>query len=66
MSIWLEIRCERRTNPGCFSDANHGPMQLSSDDNASVLSSVRDMRKDAKGAGWKKLREGLVCPACFS
>ena len=68
MAAWIEIRCED-SGPGgygdrCWSDDNVGPMQMSSDDNASIMQTVADLRKEAKASGWKRTKAGWICPFC--
>lgn len=76
MGIWMEIRCEARTQDfaeqmakgvsraRCWSHQNAGPMDMASDTQASVLDVLRGMERDAKQAGWVKTKAGWVCPDC--
>jgi hypothetical protein len=50
----------------CWSNNMAGPMELCAEDHASVAMTIRDMNADAKKCGWKRLREGWVCPECLS
>lgn len=73
MATWIEIRCENRGKASgeeaaptkrCYSDDNIGPMQMAEDNRASLLETMRFMEKDAQDDGWKKTKEGWVCPFC--
>jgi hypothetical protein len=68
MSTWIEIRCTDQldldSRDRCWSADNSGPMQMASDDNASILLAISNMRKDAVKAGWVRKSSGWVCPSC--
>lgn len=75
MATWIEIRCENRTDPSsegrglkvgdrCLSHDNSGPMDMAGDTRASILDTVRELEAEARNDGWKKTREGWVCPFC--
>jgi len=75
MGTWIEIRCENRSessaegrgiNVGdrCYSHDNAGPMDMANDTRASVAETLRVLDEDAKSSGWKKTREGWICPFC--
>ncbi len=71
MAVWLELRCENRSKAPaptmkarCYSHDNNGPMQMSSDDQRSVVSCTRDLFAEAKRTGWKRKRDGWWCPCC--
>lgn len=73
MGIWIELRCDAREQPTgyapkerCFSAVNDGPSGMVDHRVASALSLLRRLEKDAKALGWKKTREGWVCPHCAS
>jgi hypothetical protein len=67
MATWIELRCERRgrNNSKCHSNVNSGPMDLSADTRRAVIETLRDIERDAIKGGWRKLRDGWVCPACL-
>ena len=68
MATWIEIRCEERGSGDfrnrCWSDDNTGPMEMSEDDNTSIMRTVAILRKEAREAGWKRTKAGWVCPTC--
>lgn len=72
MGFWMELRCESRTDAvldtdpaqQCWSHVNQGPMQEASDSQASVLSAYRDLAAEARSTGWKRTRQGWICPFC--
>ena len=78
MSIWVEFRCERRLSAPanvsptgvvgsrCWSHDNRGPMYMAADDQRSVLALLRELAREARAMGWKRTREGWVCPHCAS
>lgn len=63
MGTWIELRCEKRGDD-CYSAVNNGPMDMAGDTIASVLDTLSILAKEARAAGWKKTREGWICPAC--
>jgi hypothetical protein len=74
MSTWMELRCEMRTDlppqerfsPGrCWSHDNAGPMGMAHDSAASVARVFASLGRDAVKAGWKRTRDGWVCPGCI-
>jgi hypothetical protein len=73
MATWLELRCENRSTKSadgpegrrCWSDDNIGPMEMASDNRESLLETVRQIEQDARAMGWKKTRDGWVCPYCL-
>lgn len=67
MAIWIELRCEgRNKNADCLSNSNDGPMELSMDDQRSVLDTLRLLSRVGREAGWRRSREGWLCPKCSS
>ena len=70
MAIWMEIRCEARTQdfPGirCDSMENVGPMGMASETQLGVIAGLRDLSDQAKSGGWVKMKAGWVCPNCAS
>ena len=70
MSTWIEIRCEGRAHAEtggsdrCWSHDNEGPMQSAGEDNASVLSTMKDLRVIATESGWVRKKNGWFCPFC--
>ncbi len=75
MPVWMELRCDARSTPDaerregdqrCWSHRNAGPMDLAADDQRSVLSVTRDLFAAAKAGGWKRTRDGWICPACVA
>ncbi|MEM8519477.1 hypothetical protein [Janthinobacterium sp. CAN_S7] len=70
MAIWMEVRCETRGDgrsgeTRCWSDDNSGPAGMAADDQRSVLEVLREMQIEARRAGWKRTRDGWMCPACI-
>lgn len=75
MATWIEIRCERRGGGKlyfiqgnyvtCRSDTNDGPMEMAEDNQKSVLAVLRVLDAEAKASGWKKTKDGWVCPLCL-
>lgn len=74
MAIWVELRCERRSNGRaeyskhyCWSDGNDGPGALTDENQQSVIRTLRELKEEAIKAGWKSIRgEGLVCQSCLA
>lgn len=72
MAIWIELRCEKRGegrekwNEPCWSDENNGPGEMADDTKTSVEKTLTFLATEAKKAGWKKLKEGWVCPCCLA
>lgn len=74
MATWLELRCEMREETfadgdydgRCWSHDNRGPMDMADDNRASLLETIRAMEEAGRSIGWKKTREGWVCPFCVS
>lgn len=76
MGIWMEIRCEARTQDfaetppkgdykaRCWSHHNAGPMEMANDTQASVIDVLRGLEREAKLGGWLKTKAGWVCPEC--
>lgn len=69
MSVWMELRCASRgldipRTQQCWSDKNTGPMDLAADDRRSVSMVASQLFHEAKEGGWKRTREGWVCPNC--
>jgi hypothetical protein len=74
MAIWIEYRCENRFNESsgdrlpehkrCFSHDNTGPMEMADDTRASVVETLQILDEEARRSGWKKKREGWICPFC--
>ncbi len=72
MGIWIEFRCEDRTeewangrpNHRCWSNDNAGPMDMASDNMQSIRETVSALSDDARRSGWKKTRNGWICPHC--
>lgn len=75
MGIWIEMRCENRSNPSsegkpgsfdkrCWSHDNAGPMEMANDTQASVIETLRDMESKAHTEGWEKTKYGWICPHC--
>lgn len=70
MSVWMEIRCERRnecndhpsTDKSCWSYRNAGPMEMASDNLSSIARVWKLLCEDAEKSGWKRTRAGWVCP----
>lgn len=64
MALWIEIRCERSGDAGCYSSINDGPMAMSGHDRAATLTSIRQLEREAIADGWVKKRDGFYCPSC--
>lgn len=69
MGIWMETRCEARTqdfhgDDPCFSMSNNGPMVMASETQLGVIEGLRDLAEQARQEGWVKMKAGWVCPAC--
>ena len=48
----------------CYSLDNIGPMDMAEDNRASLLETMRFLEQEARGDGWKKTKDGWVCPFC--
>ena len=73
MGIWIELRCEERKNPSgfsqserCYSSINSGPMGMAGDTRNKVLNLLEQLYNEARKSGWKKKKNGWVCPFCYS
>ncbi|MNJ50795.1 hypothetical protein D3C77_460820 [compost metagenome] len=76
MGIWIEYRCENRTEESsgdslpemerCWSHDNRGPMEMASDNRAGVVAVLKALDEEARHLGWKKTREGWICPFCVN
>lgn len=69
MSVWLELRCEKRGDSEgpfhkCLSNINCGPMGMALDTRTDLIATMQQLEKDARDTGWVKMREGWVCPHC--
>lgn len=74
MGIWIEFRCENRTNESsrglgllnqqCESRENAGPMDMAKDTQESVLKTLQLLSKEAAELGWKKTKYGWICAFC--
>ena len=69
MGTWIEIRCEAQKPPRshhnrCWSFDNSGPHGMASDTQEAILRAVRDLNREAARTGWKRTRDGWVCPHC--
>lgn len=66
MPIWIEIRCSVFNLQGlrCWSADNNGPMQASGEGKMSIRSTLVNLNTEAKRTGWRRTRDGWVCPAC--
>lgn len=72
MGIFMELRCEGRgdgrdkySGTRCISDDNNGPHSFCDDTLKSTSIGWRDIQAEAKADGWKKLKDGWVCPNCL-
>lgn len=74
MGIWIEFRCENRSNPSaagssrgrCESHNNNGPMEMARETNDDVLDALRYLGNEARKGGWKRTRYGWICAHCAS
>jgi hypothetical protein len=75
MATWIEFRCENRDNPSahatpknwgerCDSHDNNGPMEMSNDNQKSIIATVQYLEREAKKSGWKKTKYGWICKYC--
>ena len=71
MAIWMELRCDWRSSAAlvsgddeCWSNANAGPFEMSSNSAATVTETRRDLLEDAKRSGWTKHGADWACPGC--
>ena len=73
MSVWMEIRCEFRAYANvvfwenheqhrCWSSDNAGPMEDSCDSLKGVSETFKELERQAKAAGWRKIRKPLAAP----
>jgi hypothetical protein len=61
MSIWMELRCDRRLK-GCWTSVNNGPMLLAAEHRTFL--SITDLRDAGKLQGWKITGRQAICPSC--
>lgn len=79
MSVWIELRCEARTQDfagggwenhvkvNCWSFDNEGLGRLSFETKADVAYVYSLIKKDAQRHGWKLVKRiGWVCPYCLN
>lgn len=74
MSVWMELRCERRgdgrceySGTRCMSDSNDGPGFNAGDQQSGLIEGYKSLKMEAYESGWKLIRgEGWVCPRCLS
>ena len=72
MAIWMELRCElrgdgrRESDDRCLSDDNTGPHGMALDSCRSASLSATELFEEAKIDGWKRTKEGWVCPNCLN
>jgi len=73
MAIWIEIHCDvrwggpcepGRLEPFCATNNGDNPGALSSNPLARVHRALTNIKADAIERGWKKTKEGWVCPGC--
>jgi hypothetical protein len=75
MGIWIEFRCENRSNPSsfakpgayrdrCWSNDNAGPMEMANETQADVIETLKYLMKTARETGWVKTKFGWICPYC--
>ena len=72
MGIWLEFRCENRSNPSasgnlsdrCQSHDNSGPTEMAYETREGVLDALRCLGDEARHVGWKRTRYGWICAFC--
>lgn len=57
MPTQIEIRCAKRCDSA-------GPIQVAPDDKTSLCGALATLSRLARCAGWRRTREGWVCPAC--
>lgn len=73
MSIWMEIHCDERQEgrdpkdilkPFCYSYEAPQIAQMSGNKTDAVQFCLRDMRKEARKAGWRYSKGKWACPNC--
>lgn len=72
MGTWIELRCEKSSEKcaegdhlgRCWSHDNNGPMGMAEDNRASLHKKIREIEANGRSSGWKKTKEGWVCPFC--
>lgn len=72
MGIFMELRCELRgeglpesSGVRCWSDDNEGPMAHGFSSKKGAADCYGEIVRQAKEAGWKKKKDGWVCPNCL-
>lgn len=76
MGTWIEYRCENRAEKSaddaehvgsrCYSHTNDGPMEMANDNRADISKTLTLLDSIAKDDGWKKTKEGWICPYCVA
>lgn len=69
MAVWMEIRCDLRTEPKsynhkCWSDVNAGPHGMAGDTQGEVIEALRNLHVVATEQGWKRIKGEWACPHC--
>ncbi|AGR89081.1 hypothetical protein VL2_gp033 [Pseudomonas phage vB_PaeM_VL12] len=74
MGIWMEVRCEDRSEEWseghgyfphrCWSHENEGPMGEAPETREGVINTYRHLEEEARSLGWVRFRHGWVCPYC--
>ncbi len=64
MSLWVEIRCERSGDAGCYSSINDGPMCMIAHARAAKDKGIRKLEREAIADGWIKRGADFYCPSC--
>ncbi|HLN23865.1 MAG TPA: hypothetical protein VK558_07775 [Patescibacteria group bacterium] len=73
MAVWMEIRCDYRSehkiifpDEPCWSDENNGPMEMAGNTQQSAIRNHRFLARDAKKAGWAFKNGEWICPTCWA
>jgi len=73
MGYWIEIHCDIKSfgppgelhlNGWCSNESTSYPMGMAKSTRASYFKALKYLTEQAKGWGWKKTREGWICPNC--
>jgi hypothetical protein len=70
MSFWLELHCDKLCDgkidymAACRTHRNDNPAIGSLNTCSALLATKKHVEKSARSGGWKKTKDGWICPGC--